>query len=503
MDPIRRCLVHCHRPERVVDLSKDLVARGAEIMAASGTAKALADAGVPVSELASFADGASAPFDALQLLHPRLMGGLLGQWDDGVQREELERQGVKRIDMVVVELSEIDGCTLLTSDTDVMRDVVGAAILRAAAHNPRWVVSICDPADFGPVQAALDDSSERTDEALRLRLARKALRVLARYDATLASPSTDELAVPDAWSLMAERIEAVPMVEASGRAVGLFGDRADSRARSQLNVLSGAALAPDVLVDADLAWTCVEGWGRPVVALSHHAGLCGFSLGEDGNLHEAFTRARKSDPRGAFGAVVAFNREVDSAAALVLSAGFMQAVVAPGFSAEARAELGRGKTRLLVVEGSGNQGLSCTSTRWGYLLRWTGSNGAGTEKPRTLSEREPEPGELQGLNLAWRLVSLLPSVAVVLADPGQMLAAGASQTNWRDAARLAVMKMPAGNTGVVAACGTPIRFAEDVSVLAEAGITAILCPDGSPRQNEVTERVDALGLALQIARGLV
>jgi phosphoribosylaminoimidazolecarboxamide formyltransferase/IMP cyclohydrolase len=478
-----------------VEPAKDLVARGAEILAVGRTAEALGRAGVPTGELPSAAIAHTTRRESLQLLHPRVHGGLLGDWDDPEQREELERQGIKRIDLVLVELPEPEeadaGPGLLQQ-----LDVGAAAVLRSAACNPGRVVAISDLDDFPAVQRCLDRTQGAVDEDLRFHLARKALQAVSRHDAVMAALSVPAGSVPDSWSIQAQRIGSVPVIGAGGL-TGLFAPTVDARAGFGLRLLSGPALTPQTLMDAELAWRVVDARQDAAVSIAQHGGLCGFSVATDG-LAMGFARARATDPRGSFGGSVAANREVDLECAHALSANFVQAVLAPGYSAEARAELGSGKIRLLQVAPGGAPVVTCRTTRWGLLLGWRQTLGAAPGQFRTISSRAPEPAEQRGLELAWSLVGCLAPVAVVIADERQLLSVGMAQTSWRDAARVAVMKMPAGGHAAVAACVDPIRFADDVGVLAAAGVTAILHPAGSPRQAEVVERVDRLGLALQI-----
>ncbi len=489
----------------VVDLAKEMVARGSEILAVGHTAGELLRSGVPVTEVPVFTATSSAPHEAFQLLHPRIHGGLLGDWSDREQREELERQGVKRIDMVVVELPDLLQAGESGPGLQDRFEVGGAAVLRSAARNPEWVTAICDLSDFPAVTRDMDSRSGRVGDEIRKRLAIKALQAVARHDAVLAAMSLPPGDVPDSWSVYVDRLQSLPVVSDSDGRAGLFEQAGNGRSQPGLVLLSGKPLTPGVLLDADLAWSVVEDHSEPAAAISHNEGLCGFSLVRDEReegLEQAFARARAVDPRGSFGGVAGFNREVGRACARALGASFLEAVLAPDFSASARAELGRSKIRLLQVSGTERPSVGFVSTRWGLLLRWSRHRSCA-HTMRAVSSRQPDDAERDGLRLAWSLVRRLRPMAVVIADRSQMLAAGAAQTSWRDAARMAAIKMPAGVMSAVAACGNPIRFAEDVALLAEAGITAILHPAGSPRQAEVVERVDQLGLALQVVENEV
>ncbi len=478
MSSISRCLVHSHRPQAVVDLAKEMVARGAELLAVGATGAHLRAVGVPVSESTPAVEATSLS-SALQLLDARIHGGLLGDWESAEERAGLERQGIKRIDLVAVELEPGAFAT------------GPAAVLRSAARNPQRVITLCDLQDAPSVLEALDAGGP--DLALRRELARKALGALASLDASLAVDPAAGERVPDSWALNLQRSLRLP-IAAAPEPTGLF--RTDPQ-EAGLELVAGPPPAAGRVLDADQAWSLVAGLEQPAATLVHHRALCGFSLGPDG-LAAAFERARATDPRGAFGAVAAVNRPLDGAAARGVGAGFIAAVVAPDFSAEARAGLGAGRTRLLRVRPGGEPQPRCHSTGFGTLLSWRGRGAAGATGWRASTSRNPDAAELAGLELAWHLAGRLPPVAVVICDGRQLWAAGSGQTSWRQAARLAVSRLPAGARGLVAASGHPVRFADDVALLAEAGIAAIRYPAGAPRQAEVAARADELGLAVQV-----
>ncbi len=495
MGAIRRCLIHGHRPERVVDMVKEMVARGAQIVSAGRTTAALRSFGIPTDEAPLLTAPESDRAETLQLLHPRIHGGLLGDWDDPDQRADLERQGVKRIDLVMVDLPERPaGDRALGLDG---ADLGAIAVLRSAASNPRWVTALCDPADFQSVVGELDGQGE-VSQALRDRLARKALQALAGLDAVVAADGPAQTGAPEAWSFQARIFEGAPVqATGSGRA-GLYRISGDSSDLAELTLLSGPPLTPAVLADADWVDALLEGVAGKAVAIVHNGCPCGFALaGEGGVLEDAFARARSTDPRGAFGGVVGFNREVDPATASVLADAYLEAVLAPDFSAEARAQLGRTRTRLLRVAGGGQPSPICRSTRWGVLLDWP-AGGPSEASLRTLSQRAPGDEELSALRLAWHLAIRLSPVAVVIAAPDQLLAAGVGQASWLDAARLASWKVPAGSHVLAAASAEPIRFADDLNRLAEVGVTAVAFGAGSPREAEVTQRADGLSMAVQV-----
>ncbi|MBN2493243.1 MAG: hypothetical protein JXR96_01525 [Deltaproteobacteria bacterium] len=487
---MKRCLLYSHRPLRLVEAAKELVARGSEILSSDATAQALETQAVLVTRLPSVTASSFPPREIFQLLNPRLLEGMLGDWGDRDKRQELEHLGIKRIDLVLVEIDP---------DSGPEADLAGAAILRAAVRNQRWVVPVCDPDDLGCVLADWDRDGELSPE-IRRQLANKALHVVVRYDSSPFARlvSGGQPGPPRLWSLEARQEPSLPIEVTVGHAAfyrpGLLANDVEPAA---IELLSGPAPSPGMLGDADLAWSCLEGIERPSACIAHD-GLCGFTMGSSEALGEIFVRARALDPRACFGAVVAFNRELDEVCARAVASSFFEAVLAPAFSAEARALLGKSRTRLLRVHAGESLQPVYASIRWGLMLHWQAEPDAAKAEPRTLSRRQPDESERESLQLAWHLASRLRPVATVIADRERLLSVAAGQTSWHDAARLAVMKMPPAASGGAMACNRPIRFAEDVEILHSAGVEAVLHCDGSPRQDEITRKIDQLGMVVQV-----
>ncbi|MBW2701776.1 MAG: hypothetical protein JRF33_13250 [Deltaproteobacteria bacterium] len=489
-----RCLVHSCQPTALVSLGKDWVARGQELMAFGETARVLTDAGVPLARPPAYAATGGSEDDAvLELLHPRIQGALLGRWGDSAHRERLELQGLRRIDVLVMDLPES-----IDFDAPNPEDLAAALLLRAAAWNHRWVLPVCDLDDLGEVLNRWDEGAG-FDLPFSERMAAKALMMVGRLDSSLTpgwQRGLDEGA-PESWVVQTRRSDEVEMRGKGGWRFGLYAAKTEQS--QELVQHSGPPVTPRVLMDADLAVGCLSGMESPAILLAHHGGLCGFErVTEDMGMGDGFSHARRSDPRGAFGSVVGLNREVDSALAKALAAAFIEAVVAPAFSAEARAELGRTRIRLLQtpMDEVAPSTMACRSTRWGMMLGWSG--GGCDPEVELLSRRPAEPDELEALALAWRLVRQLPGLALVASEPNRLVAAAWAQTSLREAIVAVKPRLVAAVGRKAVACDSSFRFAEDVDILANCGVSALLHLGGAPRQSEIIERVDELGMVMQV-----
>lgn len=496
MTVVRRCLVQSHEPQRIVKAVKELVARDLEIIAAIRTAGVLRENGIPVTGISSFASSTTGFGQDFELLHPSVQGGVLGRWDDAEQKEELERLGIKKIDLVLVELPE--GVHLKDASRADMESMGAVALLRSAASNPEIVITLCEPGDLAEVLSALDQN-ESLSQRIRRELSVKALQAVASFDAALACAVEEDGQSPATWSVFAKRIPEVPLRQ-PGSAAGLYRV-SGTEDLAELKCVSGPALDAVAMMDLDLADAILSGVESSAVTIVHHGTPCGFAMVDSQGEARAFELARSSDPRGAFGAIAGFNREIDGACARSLAEAYLQAVLAPDFSPEARAELSSRKITVLKAVGGAKPSPSIRSTRWGLSVNW------GDTVPRSASDEGLVAGDPpiddeknRGMDIAWNLAVNLPAVALVVCDEHHMLSCVSGQTSWREALRLAMLKLPAGVDGAVAASAQAIRFADEVMTLANAGVRAIRCVTGSPRQSEVLSKARQLGVSLELVK---
>jgi len=490
MSLVRRCLLHAPGTDRFHDLAREIVAAGAEVMAVGETADRLTRAGIPVDNPAS----GRAADETFHLLHPRLLQGILGDWEQPEGRSALERQGVKRIDMLVAELpAEVED----PGRNGARASVEALTILRAAAWVPQQVLVVSDPADVPTVIELLGAADPGALERLRWRMAGKALVAISRLDAARAGRTATAGGLPSAWSLQVDVLDSLPLIGERTAAVGLYEVARSLGGAPALQLVCGEPLTAAGLQAAGLAWTAVEDGPRASAALAHRTGLVGYAAPRQGPLAAAFEAARALDPRGAFGAVAAFNREVDDAAGRSVADAFLEAVVAPAFSPDALARARRQRLRLLQVRRSPRPALQVTGTRWGLVLEWSPAAPEGV--CRTLTARTLEATELEALERAWRLLQALPPGAALVCDGERLLGAAGAQASAREAIRLALAGTSA--RGAVAALSLPLRMVEDLQTLAEAGVSAVRQPEGSPRMEEILARAAQVGVAVQVVAG--
>jgi phosphoribosylaminoimidazolecarboxamide formyltransferase/IMP cyclohydrolase len=467
-----------------------MVAFGAEVFAVGPTAERLARAGLPVDGSPSLRAGG----EDLGLLQPRILQGILGAWDQAEARAALEHQGVRRIDMVIAELPA-EGAVI-----DGLREraaVEALTVLRAAAWRPTQVLCVCDPVDVETVVGALEKRDPVEFETLRRALAGKALAATARLDSIRAGWTALAGGLPKVWSLQIDLLADLPLAAPAGGTLGLYQASRSTGGRPALQLIAGEPLAREQLQAASLAWSAVELCSGPAAALASGTSLVGFAAPRTAQPEAAFLRARALDPRSTFGAVLAMNRAVDEGLFRHISEVFLEAVAAPAFAPEVQALARRQRLRLLQVRDSIGPSLRVDTIRWGILAEWPG----GPERAprvRNATSRVPSPEEAEALELAGGLVRLLPASASVLYDGEGVVGVASGQGSLRDAMRQALGKAAGSARGAVAALSQPVRFADDLRALAEAGVGALRQPDGAPRLEEILGRAEELGLALQL-----
>ncbi len=497
----RRALISVSDKTGVAELGRGLEELGWEILSTGGTAAALGAAGCRVTRVEAYTGFPEILDGRVKTLHPRVFAGVLAAPTDA-HRAELEAHGIGEIDLVAVNLypfRETVAREDVAPEEAVERiDIGGPSLLRAAAKNHARVTVVVDPADYGAVLEALREGGP--DAATRRRLAVKAFRHTAAYDAAIAARLPALLGLDaDPQVMVASGLldgEAVPLRYGEnphqwGRLVRTGGGLAGARQ------LQGKALSYNNLGDATGAWRLVWDLPGPGVAVIKHANPCGVALGEP--VAEAFRRARATDPLSAFGGVIAANRPVDAAFAEAVVEQFAEVVIAPGYAPGALEVFAR-KKNLRVLEATPPvPGVPVVrSVDGGFLLQAADEGWEGEER-RVVTRRAPEPEEMEALELAWRVVKHVGSNAIVVGTADRVLGIGAGQMSRVDAARIAVEKARQFQhplEGSVAASDAFFPFPDGVEALAAAGVRAVIQPGGSIRDREVVAACDRLGLAM-------
>jgi phosphoribosylaminoimidazolecarboxamide formyltransferase / IMP cyclohydrolase len=520
---MRRALVSVSDKRGVVELARVLHELGFEILSTGGTASTLAQAGVPVTQVASYTGAPEILDGRVKTLHPKIHGGLLGRATDAHQRE-MEQHAIAPIDVVIVNLYPFEATIAKpgTSYDDAIEniDIGGPAMLRSAAKNHERVAVVVDPDDYSWVGAALRGGG--ITAAQRLGLARKAFAHTAAYDTVIAAylsslpdaaadardqaPERREL--PDTLGVQWRRLYELRYGENPHQKAAFYAD-----ARSPLavtatqrptiaaaEVLGGKQLSYNNILDLDAALgLCLE-FTEPAAVVVKHNNPCGVAIDRD--VAAAYLRAREADATSAFGGIIAVNREVDAALAQALVETFLECVVAPSYSAAARDVLAS-KKNLRLVAAAGDWTAPTNATAWsirtiagGALVQSADHGMVAIAEAKVATARAPNDAERRDLAFAWRVAKHVKSNAIVFARDGVTVGIGAGQMSRVDSVRICERKAGDKLRGAVVASDAFFPFRDGVDVLAAAGAVAVVQPGGSVRDSEVIAAANEHGLAM-------
>jgi phosphoribosylaminoimidazolecarboxamide formyltransferase/IMP cyclohydrolase len=497
-----RALISVSDKRAIVSFAQGLVDLGWEIVSTGGTAAALKGARVPVMTVDSVTGFPELLDGRVKTLHPRIHAGLLARRDLPEHMAALGEHGIQPIDLVAVNLYPFQ-MTIAKPDVpfeDAVEniDVGGPSMLRSAAKNHESVIPVVDPTDYGRVLSLLRQGGVPPD--VRRELAAKVFAHTADYDTAIArylTPMEDGL--PRRMGLSLERLQVLRYGENPDQRAALYVTE-EARGLRDLRQRHGKELSFNNLLDVDAAAWAVGCWpSRPACCLVKHTTPCGLAVA--GTAAEAFSRARATDPVSAFGSVVAFNTVVDEATAAAMSDLFVEVVVAPSFHEEALAIFAQ-KKGLRVVElpvSRGTGSLDYKRVRGGFLVQDRFTFEPSDQAWRVVSQRAPSEAEWVDLHFAWAGVASVKSNAILLARGEMAIGIGAGQMSRVDASFLAVHKARQQGhdpRGAVLASDGFFPFADGVEEAAAAGVTAIIQPGGSVRDEEVIAAADRHDMAM-------
>ena len=507
MAGIKRALISVSDKTGVLDMAKGLEALGAEILSTGGTAKALREAGVHVTDVAAYTGSPEILDGRVKTLHPKIHGGLLGRRSLPAHVEQMEKQGIGPIDVVVVNLYPFEAtiskphCSFEEAIENI--DIGGPSMLRSAAKNHEDVLVVVDPTDYKRVLDAVKAGT--VSHELRRELALKVFQHTARYDSLIAGylekqVQGSEVKFPKILSLQFERAEMLRYGENPHQQGAFYRELHPSEPSvSRGKILHGKAMSYNNFLDANSALELAKEYDEIAVAIIKHNNPCGVALGA--TLVEAYVKARETDPISAFGGVIAFNRPVDLAVAKEITSTFVEVVIAPGFADDALAELKRKKDlRLLDVGPLTNvkqEGFDLKKLVGGLIVQ-DRDLGVLTDL-KTLNVptlRKPTDEEYAACAFAWKVCKHVKSNAIVYAKPGQTVGIGAGQMSRVDSVKLAVMKAQMPIKGCVMASDAFFPFRDGLDAAAQAGITAVIQPGGSIRDAEIVKAADEQGVAM-------
>ena len=509
--PIRRALLSVFDKAGLIELARFLARQGVELVSTGGTAKALSEAGLAVTEVSQVTGFPEIMDGRVKTLHPAIHGGLLGRRDDSDHLAAMERHAIRPIDLLVSNLYPFEAAVAAGKpEVDCIEniDVGGPAMIRAAAKNHAFVAVLTSPDDYAAVIAEMLAKNGALSLDLRRRLAGAAFARTAAYDAAIASWMNRAELLPARLVLTGERRQALRYGENPHQQAAFYvgGERRPGVATARQ--LQGKELSFNNLNDTDAAYELVAEFERPAVVIVKHANPCGVAMAE--YLANAYRLALACDPVSAFGGIVAVNRPLDGPTAALIAELFAEVVIAPAFEPPALAALSAKKNLRLLEAGALPDpmapGLSIRSLAGGFLAQSRDSGRVVPADLKVVTKRKPSPAEIADLLFAFTVAKHVKSNAIVYAKGGTTVGIGAGQMSRVDSSRIAAWKAreaaeAAGEKesrakGSVVASDAFFPFADGLLAAAEAGATAVIQPGGSMRDGEVIAAADGRDLAM-------
>ena len=509
---MKQALISVSDKTGIVDFARALSALGVNILSTGGTASLLQDNGVTVTEVADITGFPEMLDGRVKTLHPKVHGGILARRDLPAHVDALHQHGIATIDMVVVNLYPFqqtiakEDCSLEDAIENI--DIGGPAMLRSAAKNHKDVIVICDPTDYTRVIDELKDQGDLSYDS-KFKLAAKVYAHTAQYDGAIANyfsslgedkqHATRSL-YPEVMNITFEKVQDMRYGENPHQSAAFYRDvNAPVGTLADYTQLQGKELSFNNIADADAAWECAKTFDDPACVIIKHANPCGAATGA--NLKEAYTKALSTDPEAAFGGIIAFNRELDAAAAEDVSKLFVEVLIAPSFTEEAKQILG-GKKNLRMLQiplARGMNRFEIKRVGGGVLLQSPDARNLAFSEIEVVTKLHPTEQQLNDMLFAWRVAKFVKSNAIVFCANGMTLGVGAGQVSRVDAARAAVMKsqqagLSLANSAVASDAFFPFR--DGLDVVADAGATCIIQPGGSVRDQEVIDAANERGLVM-------
>ena len=511
----------------ILEFAQALDALGIKLLSTGGTAKLLADAGLPVTEVADHTGFPEMLDGRVKTLHPKIHGGLLARRDLPAHVAAIQEHGIDTIDLLVVNLYPFEstvakpGCTLEDAIENI--DIGGPAMVRSAAKNWKDVGVLTDASQYPAALAELKADGKLSDKT-KFAFSVAAFNRIADYDGAIS----DYLSAID---FDASHGQAAPTrsmfpAQSNGRFVKLqdlrYGENPHQQAAFYRDLypapgslvtakqLQGKELSYNNIADADAAWECVKTFDVPACVIVKHANPCGVAIGAD--ALESYSKAFKTDPTSAFGGIIAFNRPVDAAAAQAVSKQFVEVLMAPGFTPEAM-EVFKSKVNVRILEialpkggatdwDNGRNAMDVKRIGSGLLMQTADNRVLAESELKVVSNKQPTPEQLQDLLFAWKVAKFVKSNAIVFCAGGMTMGVGAGQMSRLDSARIASIKaghagLSLENTAVASDAFFPFRDGLDVVV--DAGASCVIQPGGSMRDQEVIDAADERGVVMVLS----
>ncbi len=512
---IKRALISVSDKDGLLEFGRALADHGVEILSTGGTARALAEAGIPVKEVSDHTGFPEMMDGRVKTLHPTVHGGILALRDNPEHAKAMTDHDIGAIDLVAVNLYPFEatvakGADFATCIENI--DIGGPAMIRSAAKNHAHVAVLTDPSDYAGVTEAMAANGGATDRALRQSLAAKAYARTGSYDGAISAwfAAQQGETFPDRLVVAAEKQAELRYGENPHQAAAFYTSGSARPGVATARQLQGKELSYNNLNDTDAAFELVGEFdsAEAAVAIIKHANPCGVAVGTD--LLDAYQKALRCDPVSAFGGIIAMNQTLDGAAAAAMVDIFTEVIIAPDADEAAIAAISAKKNlRLLLTGGlpdAGADGMTLKSLAGGYLLQSRDAGRIGAGDVEVVTKRQPSDQEMADLLLAFRICKHVKSNAIIYVKDGATVGIGAGQMSRVDSARIAARKSQdaaeaAGVAqplakGSVVASDAFFPFADGLLAAAEAGATAVIQPGGSMRDKDVIAAADEAGLAM-------
>ncbi len=509
--PIHRALISVSDKTGIVDFARALVERGVEILSTGGTAKLLADNGVPVVEVADYTGFPEMMDGRLKTLHPKIHGGLLGR--RGEDDVAMAQHGIPPIDLLVVNLYPFEAtvakpdCALADAIENI--DIGGPAMLRAAAKNHAAVAVVVDAGDYDRVLAEMRDNAGGVSAATRFDLAVKVFEHTSRYDGAIANylgsiqAEGEHDPFPRTYNMQFRKVQAMRYGENPHQGAAFYVEPKPAEACiATARQFQGKELSYNNVADTDAALECVKGFAAPACVIVKHANPCGVAIGS--SLLEAYDRAYKADPTSAFGGIIAFNRPLDATTAkTIVDRQFVEVIIAPEVTPEALAATASKQNVRVLACGNWSteraSGWDYKRVTGGLLVQDRDLGQVARSNLKVVTKRQPTDQEMTDLLFAWQVVKFVKSNAIVYGKDGMILGVGAGQMSRVFSAHIAIMKAQEQKLelkGAAMASDAFFPFRDGIDLAAEQGITAVIEPGGSMRDSEVIDAADEHGMAM-------
>ncbi len=505
----------------IVQFAQALAQRGIRLLSTGGTAKLLAQAGLSVTEVAEHTGSPEILDGRVKTLHPRIHGGLLARRDNSEHLATLAEHNIDRIDLLVVNLYPFretiarPDCNFNDAVENI--DIGGPAMLRAAAKNhggpEGGVCVVIDPADYPRVLADLDSPAKQTSYGLRLELAAKVYAHTAAYDGAIAAylsslsqaePDLDAVPERQVWpqvlTVQLKQSQALRYGENPHQSAAFYADaNIGAGLLGRYEQLQGKELSYNNIADADAAWECVRSFDSGACVIVKHANPCGVALGD--TAAQAYQRAFTTDPTSAFGGIIAFNREVDEAAAQAISQQFVEVLLAPAYT-QGALDIFAAKKNVRVLRvpaGDAHNPFDIKRVGGGWLVQTPDTFRDDSTQFKVVSQAQPNAQQMQDMLFAWNVAKYVKSNAIVFCGAGQTLGVGAGQMSRVDSAKIASIKATQAGlslAGSAVASDAFFPFRDGLDVVAEAGATCVIQPGGSVRDDEVIAAANERGIVM-------